>query len=672
MRRIAGPVATLVTTLLIGLAPTAHADLPPLAGPVETIAAHARSSVERGAYGTLREELAKAIGLLARESDAKRLLAKVAEPTVALAIAQHELLAAAADELERISATPEGKSFMAELLGDRATLEEFFTTGAPPTDWGRTLAILQAIRASDSQAAASGEDALPRRLALAVALEHATPLLPWSEWDDQSAATIDPVKRYQFYRDLWSSRRLFGCFDELPTWELRRVVDLPLYDEDILWFHESMPERLPDGKAPLRSQAEIGNAAFLIPYRENSPTNGRSVQEGKPFYDGKRLTPAIMLEYGGVCGAVSKFGSFAARAFGVPAQPLGQEGHCALCWKHTPTAWRTANCSDESDWVTSNLHGLWGAWTTRGAIIPQMAAAYADPALRDSARAAMRAQAVLALGERDQRKRLLRELDLFERAAPPLIAWKRTAERLAAMEELRSDDLRKFAKGLFTAFADSPQVALDCLTTVETAVSFRALSQRDRERYAEDLYRAFADAQRDPKAFPGGERSLGLAFAELLGRAMWLTAGKTSSLGSWPYLDHLAVLNGTHAQWKEWWTGATEADRRRVTDLLAELATGLPKRPELAEQALRRLVTLAEEDESLRSRAQRAAESIAKSFTDSGRRDEALRVHRTMILAGERLGHRGWIRTFTERALELRGEPPASRPASRETGKARP
>ena len=644
--------ARLVLTLAVGLACAAHADLPPLTGPVETIAAHARASVERGAYATLHEELGRALAPLARESDPKRLLAKVAEPTVALAIAQYELLAASANDLEPIGATPEGKAFLAELLSDRASLEELFTTGAPPTDWGRALAILQAIRAADPQSAATAEESLPRRLALAVALEHATPILPWSEWGDTSAATIDPVKRYEFYRGLWSTRRLFLCFDELPTWELRRVVDLPLYDEDILWFHESMPERLPDATVPLRSQAEIGNAAFLIPYREQSPTNGRSVQEGKPFYDGKRLTPAIMLEYGGVCGAVSKFGSFAARAFGVPAQPLGQEGHCALCWKHTPTAWRTANCSGENDWVTSNLHGLWGDWTTRGAAIPHMAAAHADP----TTRAALRAQTILGLGERDARKRLLRELEVFERAPRALVAWKRTAERLASTEELRADELRRFASAILTALADSPQLALDCLTTVETAVGFRSLPRRDRERYAEDLCRAFAGAIRDPKAFPSGERSLGIAFAELLGRAMWLTAGKTSSLGSWPHLDHLAVLSGAHPQWKEWWSGAPEADRRRVADLVAELAAGLPKRPELAEQALLRLVTLADDDDSLRPKAERAGESIARSYADSGRREEALRIHRTMILAGERLGHRAWIRSFTERALELRGE----------------
>ena len=41
---------------------------------------------------------------------------------------------------------------------------------------------------------------------------------------------------------------------------------------------------------------------------------------------------ALMHEVGAVCGGVSKFGVAMAQAFGIPAMPVGQPGHCAFLW----------------------------------------------------------------------------------------------------------------------------------------------------------------------------------------------------------------------------------------------------------------------------------------------------------------------------------------------------
>ena len=337
-----GVLAALIATLV---AACASADLPRLNdAPVEAVATHARDRVSHGELAALGEDLAKALAPLAKEGSAERLASIASRPQVALALAQHAFLAIGSAGLEAIRTEEGGADFTRWLIADRETMEEFLTTGAPPRDPSKAIAILQAIWMVDR----SLESGHLRRLAVATALEHSVPIRPWSEWDDSAAKTIDPVARYRFYRDLHAKGTLFPGFESLATWELRRVVDLPLYDEDIAWFHTSLPAKLADG-TPLGSQREIGNAAFLIPYRDTSPTNGKSVQLGKPFYDDKRLTPAVMLEYGGVCGAVSKFGSFAARAFGVPAQPLGQEGHCAFCWKHEDNDWRTGNCGSEDE-----------------------------------------------------------------------------------------------------------------------------------------------------------------------------------------------------------------------------------------------------------------------------------------------------------------------------------
>ena len=76
---------------------------------------------------------------------------------------------------------------------------------------------------------------------------------------------------------------------------------------------------------------------------------------------------AVMHEVGAVCGGVSKFGVAMAQAFGVPAMPVGQPGHCAFLW------WKNG------DWVLSNdvsrvnkstVHeGIQWSWTDQAAFV---------------------------------------------------------------------------------------------------------------------------------------------------------------------------------------------------------------------------------------------------------------------------------------------------------------
>ena len=58
-----------------------------------------------------------------------------------------------------------------------------------------------------------------------------------------------------------------------------------------------------------------------------------SVQDGLRFYDDQKATLPRILDYGGVCGAVSKFGASCCQAFGVAAMPVAQPGHCAMIWR---------------------------------------------------------------------------------------------------------------------------------------------------------------------------------------------------------------------------------------------------------------------------------------------------------------------------------------------------
>jgi hypothetical protein len=81
---------------------------------------------------------------------------------------------------------------------------------------------------------------------------------------------------------------------------------------------------------------------------------------------------------GGVCGAISKFGTAAAQAHGIPAMPVGQPGHCAFLWKKDPQTWRTGN--DISGWPGSTEHGgTYIHWGNRGSYVLLMEQAHREP-----------------------------------------------------------------------------------------------------------------------------------------------------------------------------------------------------------------------------------------------------------------------------------------------------
>ena len=95
-------------------------------------------------------------------------------------------------------------------------------------------------------------------------------------------------------------------------------------------------------KSEFNDPKKIGEATHnVIKYKEHNK-KGVSIHDGAPYYDNKPCTLAILYEYGAVCGGVSKFGVGMSQAFGIPACPVGQPGHCAFLW------WK------DGTWVLSN------------------------------------------------------------------------------------------------------------------------------------------------------------------------------------------------------------------------------------------------------------------------------------------------------------------------------
>ncbi|MFM1823231.1 MAG: hypothetical protein RI967_1497 [Planctomycetota bacterium] len=336
----ASPVGATAPRAAIDRAPTA----PPMRLVPDTLVGDAAEAARRGAI----EPYFTALDAAVREEIAGK-APKVAVRFAATSVGAHALLQRTL--LERLGA--DGRAAIAAahgdalawLLADRAALGEFLGSGEIDGDrWTDAVRILAEIVAKDPTVKEDGakEGGLARRIAIATALTFSTPVR-WMADD----SVIEPLPRYEAYVAWDREGVLFPTFRELSAWEMRYVVGSWSTNEDLVWARANI-------KDELRRRDKVGDGAHMLAYNlENK--NGVSVQEGRKFYDNKPMTMAVMLEYGGVCGAISRFGSSMSQAFGVPAMPIGQPGHCAFLWQQTPHAWSINN--DISGWAESGKHG---------------------------------------------------------------------------------------------------------------------------------------------------------------------------------------------------------------------------------------------------------------------------------------------------------------------------
>lgn len=268
--------------------------------------------------------------------------------------------------LEKIG--PEGRKdpalaeTLAWLLADQDALAMLFGSGEPAGGrWREAVGVLGRCARDGTH-----REGLPLRVSVATALVFAEPVRAMADGSE-----IDPVARVDSFLE-WDTRgELFPSFRELSPWELRFVVGSWSTDADLAWARANI-------KPDLRRRDKVGEAAHMLAYNLTNK-NGVSVQEGKRFYDDKPMTLAVMLEYGGVCGAISRFGSSMSQAFGVPAMPVGQPGHCAFLWQKEPRAWTIGN--DISGWSESAQHdGVFLPWGREAWFVRLMQDAQADRA----------------------------------------------------------------------------------------------------------------------------------------------------------------------------------------------------------------------------------------------------------------------------------------------------
>lgn len=165
--------------------------------------------------------------------------------------------------------------------------------------------------------------------------------------------------RYDFYKKSFAEKKLFPQFITLEPWEFGILFQGRESIEELAWAQEYSSR-----KKTFKAQNAGYAACSFIPYRMKNK-QGVSVHAGGAFYDHKPVSLQIYVEYGGVCGAVSKGAAEFVKAKGIPSYTIGQPGHCAFVWKGMDGEWKIGNNIYGWIWSEGGSGGPWkGAVST--------------------------------------------------------------------------------------------------------------------------------------------------------------------------------------------------------------------------------------------------------------------------------------------------------------------
>lgn len=221
----------------------------------------------------------------------------------------------------------EHEQLVERLLADSdLMLQMIVADGAKGGRYGLAMKIYTAIHKVSEKA----KDGVLQRLALAIALEHAVPIIRRNATGRTAAPkTVDPVGRYLHYEKAYLDGELDPNFEKLSVWDYRMVVNGNEPDETLVWGREMFRNYRPDHISnPDYRWRYVGLVRTDVPY--GSQDNKYDLPELEFFQN--------ILMNGGVCGRRAFFGRFTLRAFGVPTTARASPGHAALAhW--TPDGW---------------------------------------------------------------------------------------------------------------------------------------------------------------------------------------------------------------------------------------------------------------------------------------------------------------------------------------------
>jgi len=225
--------------------------------------------------------------------------------------------------VEQLLANPELMKRM--LTADGAKAKRSGRTYGPAR-YGKAMKIYTDIRKASSKASSG----ILERLALAIALEHAVPMVQTNPKAQEDApAVIDPIKRYFHYEKAYLAGELDPTFKGLSVWGLRMVINGDEPDEMLAWGRRMLRNFKPDHiYEPNFGWRYVGIVSSEVKYGS-----------GDVKYDRPELQKyQNIIMNGGICGRRAFFGRFILRSFGVPTTARPSRGHGALA-RWTPGGW---------------------------------------------------------------------------------------------------------------------------------------------------------------------------------------------------------------------------------------------------------------------------------------------------------------------------------------------
>ncbi len=285
-----------------------------------------------------------------------------------------------------VETSPENRTMLEWFLNDEEALRLWTMGSTPNGTYANALQVLSNLYAAhkddlkdDTVVNGVRNGDLNLRMMLALSLAHARPINLWI-FNNQ---TSNPVTRYEIFKSMYENNKLGspGMFANFTVEEMRWVMTAQIDDEEILWLRDYT--------------SKFGNGAQLSA-RFNPYTYikyGLGYSYGSPQYyspanyakwDAKYNLSAynityksgypklwIVFEEGAVCGGLSKTGSNIQCAWGYPATPVGQPGHCAYIYMYDAgggkNAWQLTNSIVASGWANTTPTLMPYGWGAGGA-----------------------------------------------------------------------------------------------------------------------------------------------------------------------------------------------------------------------------------------------------------------------------------------------------------------
>lgn len=281
---------------------------------------------------------------------------------------------------------PANREMLEWFLNDEKALRLWTNAGAPRGSYINSLQVLSNLYAAhkddlndDTVANGVRNGDLNLNMMLALSLTHSSAVNLWI-FNNQPS---DAVTRYEIYKDMYANNKLGSpsMFANFTVEEMRWVMTAAIDDESILWLRD-YTSKFGDGAQlsarfnpytyiKYRFGYSYGNPKYYSAANYATWDAKYNLSQYNITYKSGHPKLWIVFEEGSVCGGLSKTGSNIQCAWGYPATPVGQPGHCAYIYMYNAgggkNAWQLTNSIVANGWANTTPTMMPYGWGSGGA-----------------------------------------------------------------------------------------------------------------------------------------------------------------------------------------------------------------------------------------------------------------------------------------------------------------